>query len=57
MAWKVFTRLRPSAPAYSQASAISTMFSALGLSLTIMGFEVHLRTRLTTSRALSALTP
>ena len=36
MAWKVFTRLRPSAPASSQASAISTMFSALGLSLSLI---------------------
>ena len=57
IAWKVFTRLRASAPASAQAAAMSGMLSALGLSLTTSGFLHTARTRPTTSRALSALTP
>ena len=56
-ACRVLIRLMPSAPAASTALHMATMSSACGLSFTIRGLVHTLRTLLTTSEALSALTP
>ena len=55
--WKVFTRLRESAPAFTQAIATARRSGAFGERFTIRGFFVTARTADTHSNAASGFIP